>query len=193
MEEVFVKKIVIGACLVLAFSMSAFSQGARQQNTDKSCQEFVGKFYKWYVGMALKHNRLTEPRSVVNSRPYLFSPDLLRELKENYQAQDKAGSNLVSLDGDPFVGGDGPPDRYIAGKITRKDGRCQIELHGIREGKKSETPDVTPELVFRKGHWVFANFYFPSPSDTKAWNVLEGLRRIREEEDKNTSKNHDNL
>lgn len=156
-------KISVVVHFSLRFSVSAFCQESEQRNTDKSCQQFVGRFYNWYVGTALRQNRLTQPRLVLKSGPHLFSHDLLQALREDYEAQDKAGSELVSLDADPFVGGDGPPDRYIVEKVTVKDGRCWVELDGVWEGKKSETPDVTPELIFKRGRWIFTNFYFPKP------------------------------
>ena len=173
-------KACIGMCLCLALSMFALGQEKREQNTSKSCGAFVGRFYTWYVAIAVRHNRLPESDLALKSKPYLFSPDLIQQLREDTEAQEKAGSDLVSLDADPFVGADGPAERYAVEKITIKDGRCWAEVHGVWEGKQSETPDVTPELVLKGGRWLFVNFYFPSPSDPKAWNLLDALDADRE-------------
>ena len=86
----------------------------------------------------------------------------------------------ADADADPFLGADGPAERYIVERITMKDGKCWAEVHGVWEGKENETPDVTPELVLKNGRWLFVNFYFPSPSDPKAWNLLSALEADRE-------------
>jgi hypothetical protein len=39
---------------------------------------------------------------------------------------------------------------------------------------------MTPELVLKNGRRMFVNFYFPSPSDPKAWNLLGALEADRE-------------
>jgi hypothetical protein len=174
-------KTGICLCLCLALSMPVFAQERPEQNTNESCSEFVGKFYTWYLGMVLRNNdRSRKSDTALKSRPYLFSPDLIQELKEDSNAQKKAGSDLVSLDADPFLGADGPAARYIVERITIKDGKCWAEVHGVRERKESETAEVTPELVLKGGRWVFVNFYFPSPSDPKAVNLLSGLKDLRE-------------
>jgi hypothetical protein len=173
-------KACVGLFLCLTLSISVFGQEKGQQNTSKSCREFVGRFYTWYLAIALSQNRLRKSDLAVKSRPYLLSPDLVRQLREDSEAQEKAGSDLVSLDADPFLGADGPAERYIVERITMKDGKCWAEVHGVWEGKENETPDVTPELVLKNGRWLFVNFYFPSPSDPKAWNLLSALEADRE-------------
>jgi hypothetical protein len=84
-------KTWIGLCLCLTLSMSVFGQEGKQQNTSKACQEFVGRFYTWYLATALSHNRLTKPDLALKSRPYLFSPDLVQQLRQDSEAQEKAG------------------------------------------------------------------------------------------------------
>ena len=97
----------VGLCLCLTFSISLSGQERRQQNISKSCREFVGRFYTWYLGMALKTNRSRTSDLALKSKPYLFSPDLVQQLREDSDAQEKAGSDLVSLDADAFLGADG--------------------------------------------------------------------------------------
>jgi hypothetical protein len=57
--------------------------------------------------MALKTNRSRTSDLALKSKPYLFSPDLVQQLREDSDAQEKAGSDLVSLDADAFLGADG--------------------------------------------------------------------------------------
>lgn len=104
----------------------------------------------------------------------------MQQLRADSEAQEKAGSDLVSLDADPFLGADGPAERYIVERITIMDGKCWAEAHGVREGKESKTPDVTPELVLKGRPMAFRRFLLPSPSDPKEWNLLGALEADRE-------------
>jgi hypothetical protein len=165
--------------LLLCLPLSASSQERRLQNTGSSCREFVAKFYSWYLINASKENQGRAGDVALKDRPYLFSPVIVQSLREDDEAQEKAGSDLVSLDGDPFVGADGLAERYIVEKVTVRDGRCWAEVHAVWEGKEDVTPDVTPELVIKHGRWLFANFYFPSPSDPKGWDLLGALKALR--------------
>ena len=118
--------------------------------------------------------------SALKYRSYLFSSDIVQQIKEDTNAQDKAGSDLVSLDGDPFVGNDGFGERYIVDRITIKDGVCWAEVHAVWNEKENESPDVTAELVVKGGGWIFANFYYPSPSGPDSLNLLGELKALRE-------------
>jgi hypothetical protein len=181
----------IGLCLSLALSISLFGQENRQQANTESCRAFVGRFYTWYLAKAVGPNGLSKPDLAWKSRPYLFSPDLVRQLREDFEAQEKAGSDLVSLDADPFAGPDGTAERYIVERIGIKDGICWAEVHGVWEGRERETPYVTPELKLKAGRWVFVNFYFPSPSAPKGWNLLGALKAGRELRNKYGPRKHE--
>jgi hypothetical protein len=140
----------------------------------------VTTFYAWYLGRALKG---TERPAWVLAFRYKggeFSSDLVQQLREDLEAQRKAGSDLVSLDGDPFIGADGPAERYVVKRITKKDGRCWAEVHAVWNGEEDAAPDVTPELVIEKGRWLFVNFYFPAPSTPSSGNLLSMLKALRE-------------
>jgi hypothetical protein len=173
-------KTFIGLCLYVAFCITACGQETHQVNdATKSCREFVAQFYAWYPGVGVGQKNVRKSDLALKSRPYLFSRELVRQLQEDSDAQEKAGSDLVSLDADPFIGADGVPERYIVKKVTVKNGRCWAEVHELSEGKESTTPDVTPELVLNRNRWIFMNFYFPSPSIPKAWNLLDELKAGR--------------
>jgi hypothetical protein len=170
----------VSVVLLLCLALIASSQDGRPQNTGSSCREFVAKFYSWYLVNASKENQGRAGDVALRDRSYLFSPAIVQALREDDEAQDKAGSDLVSLDGDPFVGGDGLAERYIVEKVTVRDGRCWAEVHAVWEGKEHEMPDVIPELVIKNGRWRFTNFYFPSPSNPKGWDLLGALKALRE-------------
>lgn len=173
-------KTCVGLCLCMALSISVFGREERQQDTTESCRAFVERFYTWYLTKAVGPTGLSKPDSAWRLRPYLFSPDLVRQLREGFEAQGKAGSDLVSLDADPFAGPDGAAERYVVGRITVKDRMCWAGVHGVWEGKERKTPDVTPELGFKDGRWIFKNFYFPSPTAPGARNLLDALKALRE-------------
>jgi hypothetical protein len=176
------KALRTNTCVVFCFCLfpvSLFSQERVEHDRSESCREFVAKFYSWYLAEGTKRNRLPDSDSVLASRPYLFSSVLVRQLREDSEAQKKAGSDLVSIEADPFLGADGLAERYAVEKITIADGRCWAEVHGVWGAKENAGPDVTPELVEKSGRWLFVNFYFPSPSDPKAWNLRGELKAGR--------------
>jgi hypothetical protein len=126
--------------------------------------------------------------SALKYRSYLFSSDIVQQIKEDTEAQDKAGSDLVSLDGDPFVGNDGFGEHYIVERVTIKEGVCWAEVHAVWNGKEDDSPDVTAELVVKGGRWIFVNFYYPSPSNPDSLNLLGELKALREARKQSQSK-----
>jgi hypothetical protein len=48
------------------------------------------------------------------------------------------------------------------------------------DGKEDATTNVTPELALKGDRWVFVNFYYPTPSDPKALDLLSMLKSLRE-------------
>lgn len=175
-----VMSVCVGLCLCFVFSIAAFGQERHQSNdAAASCQAFVTRFYTWYLGLPVKQKQMRKSDVALKSRPYLFSSELVRQLREDSNAQEKAGSDLVSLDADPFLA-DGAAERYSVRKVTLNGRQCWAEVHGVWEGKESTTPDVTPELLLNTDRWVFVNFYFPSPSSSKGWNLLDELKAARE-------------
>jgi hypothetical protein len=175
----FQKKICIGVLLYLTFPLLPLAGEAKRPTTSKSCKEFVGEFYSWYLELKLKNSGTRTSDLALKARLGFFSPYLVQLLREDSAAQDKAGSDLVSLDADPFIGADGPADRYLVKRVTLKNGKCWAQVYGVREHQEGPMPDVTPELELKNDQWRFVNFYFPSPSDPKSWNVLDELRSIR--------------
>ncbi|MFZ0306401.1 MAG: hypothetical protein WAL75_27190 [Terracidiphilus sp.] len=176
------KSISLVFILYLALSSSVSSQQRRPQSASSSCRKFVGEFYSWYLDKAAKEKVNRDGLVALKYRSYLFSPAIVRALQEDNEAQEKAGSDLVWLDADPFVGPDGFGEGYIVEKVTVRDGKCFAEVHTVWEGKEDEPPDVIPELAIRNGRWLFVNFYFPSPSNPKGWDLLGALKGMREDE-----------
>ena len=115
----------------------------------------------------------------MKERPDAFSSNLLLQLREESDVQKRAGSDLVGLDADPFFGADGHGEGFVVEKIKTRDDSCWAEIHIVWDGKEDATPGVTPELTLKEGRWRFVNFYFPSPSNPKALNLLSQLKALR--------------
>ena len=150
-------------CIVCLLCLAQFLSGQEKRPTgvNNSCRAFVREFYLWYRTNA---SQVTwRPDDIaLKYRSYLFSPAIIQAIQEDEKAQDKAGSDLISLDADPFAGADGLAEGYNVGKVTVKDGRCWAEVHAVWMGKEDQMPDIGPELVIKNGNWLFVNFSFPS-------------------------------
>lgn len=128
-------KIWISLFLYLMCAFSSYA-APKQEKTSRSCQDVVERFYHWYLTNAWKQKHMLPAPYALKHRAYLFSSSIITQVTEDYQAQDMAGSDLVSLDGDPFVGPDGAAERYIVEKVTTKDDTCWAEVHGVGWRKK---------------------------------------------------------
>jgi hypothetical protein len=179
-----IKSIAVVLFLCLALCVSASSQEKQLQSSIDSCRAFVGEFYSWYLANDSKLTQHYAGDAALKYRPCLFSPAIVRALRKDEEVQDKAGSDLVSLDADPFAGSDGLAEGYVVGKVTVTNGKCWAEVHAIWAGKEDEMPDVTPELAIKNGSWFFVNFYFASPTNSRARDLLSQLKALREEQKK---------
>jgi hypothetical protein len=178
------KSILLVFFLYLGLSSSVSSQERGPRSGSSSCRRFVEEFYSWYLAADSKGDQGPAGSVALKYRPYLFSRAIIQAVRGDYEAQEKAGSDLVSLDADPFVGADGLGEGYFVGKVKVRNGTCLAEVHAVWEGKEDESPDVIPELAIKNGGWLFVNFFFPSPSNPKGWDLLGALKGMREDEKK---------
>jgi hypothetical protein len=178
-------KICTGSFLCLIIPSLLVGQERHQQDLDKSCREFVGTFYAWYLPKALRDNPERAWDLALKYKRYVFSSELYRQLSEDSEAQRKADGDLVGLDFDPFLRTQDPGGRYVVKRITIKDGRCWADVHAVRSGKESTTPSVTPELELKDDRWIFVNFHYQDPARPGwSWDLLRelnDLRRYREQ------------
>jgi hypothetical protein len=126
-----------------------FEPAHAQSKEEQSCQEFVQKFYDWYVSRELefecKHlkdthhedidslnscRRASEFHSVEVMRlEQALSPKLKRLLDDDYAAQAKA-DEIVGMDGDPFLNGNaGVIYNYVVDSVQVKDGKCNATVN----------------------------------------------------------------
>ncbi len=173
--------LAFAICLFVSASCLLHAQGGSDQEIRASCRAFVQEFYNWYVPIALKDS--TEPSSNValRQRAASFEPELLRLLQED-AAANAGDDEIVGLDFDPFLSSQDPSHRFVVEEVVQKEGRCFAEVRGIQAGKKQEK--VVAELVWKDGHWLFADFHYPPNGDLLAG--LESAHKERSEQPKKT-------
>jgi hypothetical protein len=148
----------------------------------ESCNRFVQAFYDWYVKQTGSSGGI---EATLKRRRADFSPDLVRALNEDLAASKKHPGEIVGLDFDPFLAAQDVAMRYVTGKVTQKGERYFVPVYGFWDGKKHARPDVTPELTYQHGKWVFVNFHYAKdPKHPENENLLAVLRALREDRKK---------
>ena len=158
-------------CLVVMIPCWAHGQSA------ESCRSFVREFYKWYTQDDGKWGY----DDALKRRRGSFSAELVRRLQEDRAAQARTPGEITGLDFDPFINAQDLAQEYRVGKVTRRGKSYLAQVFGIWNGKKSVKPDVTPELVFTRGRWVFVNFHYEAlpKEQSNLLRVLELYRKDR--------------
>ncbi len=173
-----------GLLTFLATLCALAQQSGSPSDMQKSCRDVVQAFYGWYVPKALKDSEVPASDLALKYKAALFSPQLLRALREDSQAQAKAKGEIVGLDFDPFLNTQDPSERYVLGNVSVKDDRCSVEVYSVSSGKKSAKAAVVPELVFKGGHWMFVNFHYGKSKRSEGENLVSTLKRLREDRQK---------
>jgi len=174
-------KPLVSLCLgfILTASCLVAGQAAKPANTEASCRSFVQAFYTWYLPKGSRSAGGRSWKDVVRYKSATFSPELFRQLKEDYAASAKNKDEIVGLDFDPILNSQDPCSRYVAEKVTAKGDGYLVEVFGVCEGKKSKTVDITPEVVFKDGQWMFVNFHYGTGKDENLLSILKQLRDDR--------------
>src|ERR1051325_600832 len=85
----------------------------RSQQIDiRVVQDFVQEFYSWYVPVAAKSRSGRASDLALSSLASAFESSLVRQLKEDSDAQAKVSGDIVGLDFDPFLAAQDPCQRY---------------------------------------------------------------------------------
>lgn len=180
-------KTVVGGSILFLLATACFpSSQTKREDSQQSCRDFVQKFYDWYVPKLLKAFDTKEDGGwglALRYKGSEFSPELVRQLKEDRDAQDNSPGEIVGLDFDPFLYSQDPSEHFVVGNITDKDGRYLVEVYGMSSGKRREK--VVPELVRKNGRWLFVNFHYPdsghgSGKDGDLLHLLKSLREDRQ-------------
>jgi len=168
-------------CL-LSLSLAICSSVSKAQNasTEKpdGCKALVQSFYDWYVPVAARRNARPSFYLALQSKPTWFSRELTVLLKKDSATPTENG-DLLELDFDPFLNTQdvgNPPNKYKAGRVTRKGENVFVDLKIDDPAEKAEKPIVTAELQVSSGRCVFTNFYY-----SESANLLTLLKHNRTE------------
>ena len=162
-------------------SLSATAQPANSPEQIPACRRFVQDFYSWYVPFTQKPTNGPAFNLALRNKAEVFSPELLRALKLDSEAQARAKGEIDGIDFDPLVGGLDPADHYTVRQVTVKGDRCFAEVwrdSPTDTTEKSRKPDAVAELAQRAGHWEFVNFHYPEVSRRLA-EYLDRLHKQR--------------
>jgi hypothetical protein len=144
---------------------------------EKSCRAFVQSFYKWYLSKPLADRAYKEKAGC-------FSPELLKQLTEDYAASQKVSGEVVGLDFDPFLSTNAEPHaKYVATKVTKKANNYLVQVDGSG-GNRADHTRLLPEVAQKEGKCQFVNFHyadFKSPNDNLV-SILKTLREDRRKE-----------
>lgn len=171
--------------LLAAFPCVLQAQPKSTHEITKPVRVFVQTFYDWYVPISLRNNSVPASDFALKYKSSDFSPELLRALQEDSNARAKVTGEVVGLDFDPFLNGQDPCQRYDVGEIAHRGASYWVDVYGICSGRKSQKPDVTAELVYKNGHWLFVNFHYNGiakqyPQSADLVSILKLLRKDRE-------------
>ena len=171
-------KPLILFCLIAFAAVTMQGQQSVAKPADQSCRRFVQGFYDWYVPRILKSADTYE--IVLKNKPGLFSPALIRMLREDLSAAKANSGEIDGLDFDPFLNSQDPSTKFSVTKTKVVGTKCSAEVHGITDGVNNE--EVHPELTFENGAWRFVNFHYEQNSDLIA--MLKSLRADRQKSPK---------
>lgn len=152
--------------------------------TGDSCRQFVQQFYHWYLPTS-QHAKGDPADLALKVKSSAFSPQLAKELKEDFDAQRKAKGDLVGLDFDPFLNSqDDGFEKCSAGNVVVQNASCRVDV-SCNFPRQPVQKLVTPELQFARGHWFFVNFHYHIDSgDDDLLHILKGLREDRKPKSK---------
>ena len=178
--------VVVVLLLIAASSPVCVVAQSSQGNEDSSCRRFTQEFYDWYAPLVqdISPNAVSVARHKIRDRELeVLSPRLLRALRADNEAQERAKGELVGLDFDPFVGSQDPADHYEAGKSHLEGNRCSVEVWSASRNdaaEKSDKPDVVAVLAQESGRWRFVNFKYPQLNS----DLLSELAELAKERSK---------
>ena len=146
-----------------------------QSDSVAQAQRAVQEFYTWYVPMAAKTPSAW--MHAIRQRKATFAPAIVRALRADSVAAAAHPSEVVGLDGDPFLNAQDPCDRYVSVKTTARGRVYLVEVLGTGGCVAHTKPDVIVEVGrgSTAGRWVFLNFRYVDPDD----NLLDLLKRLR--------------
>jgi hypothetical protein len=168
--------------LLPAITLVAFASYGQTPDGSKSLHQFVQTFYNWYVPIANKPSQGPTCCIALKQRPQLFSPELIKALQSDLNAQAKSPGEIVGVDWDPFLNSQDPEQHYQVGSIKHSSSVYLVSVHAVTSGKMSQTADVIAEVSKINGLWIFSNFR--SAKGTDLLSSLDNFRKQRQKPSK---------
>jgi hypothetical protein len=164
------------AALVWALVAGCTSAKTSQPTADDA-RRAVADFYSWYVPLA-RGTPQADMRAV-RERPSTFSPQLVDALRADSVASAASPSEVVGLDGDPFLNSQDPCEQYAPVNSSERDGHFFVDVLGSGGCAAHTTPDVTVDVAPVAGRLVFNNFIFSSKPRADLLATLSDLAAAR--------------
>ncbi len=142
------------------------------------CKKFVQEFYDWYLPKAsadVNKQGSTAEALALKKRPDDFSRALKYALTVEAAAGTKS-TELVGLDGDPFLNCQQCPLHVKYGDPKLTGYKCQLPLYFIQDGEAETAPHVIPEAMYTQKRWVFTNFIDGDGSG----DLMQTLKKIKQ-------------
>jgi hypothetical protein len=162
--------------LPFLLSLAVAALQAQEAKPEDPVRKFARDFYRWYVPIAFKGNKVPAFGIAIKQRPSSFSPQLLKALRDDAEAQAKAIGEMVGLDFDPFLNSQDPSNHYVIGQIKLKNDGSWVDIHTSKSEKTHAKSSVIAVVNQSGGHWFFTNFRFPNDGD-----ILETLQILKQD------------
>ena len=182
--EIVVKALmrIILIILLLSYASEAFCGNTGSARTpvteDKdSAGAFVQDFYDWYSPIAFREKNSLPWVSALTQHKELFSLKLVYALKRDSMASSNIDGTYTGLDTDPFVNTDNPCEHYLVAQVLEYTKTFRTDIQAVCNGKLQSRVVVSAEVVFKKDHWQFTDFYYPEGRDL--FQLLAELRKER--------------
>ena len=183
-------KLRISAFLLIALLLPTFAaaQASKPTRTPPKtadelrddCKKFVQDFYEWYIPKAtadVSKQGSTAEALALKKRPDDFSRALRYALTGNASASAKS-TEVVGLDGDPFLNCQDCPKKVKYGEPRLTGYKCQVGLYFMRDNVPEEKPHVVAEAMYTQKRWVFTNFLDGDGGDD-LMTILQKLKQQR--------------
>lgn len=171
--------VAAGMLTILLCSVTVANTGKTGyvHSDENTCRSFVQSFYKWYVTKDVADSRYKERASA-------FSPQLLKQLDDDYAASQRNSGEIVGLDFDPFLATNSDPyAKYVVTKVTKKGSNYLVQVEGSG-GRTVGHTYIVPEVSYKNGKCQFVNFHYSDfkPPDDNLVSILKFLSNERRKE-----------
>jgi hypothetical protein len=185
-------KLRLSVLLITALLLptSLYAQAAKATKTPPKtadelrdeCKKFVQDFYDWYLPKAtadVNKQGSTAEALALKKRSDDFSRALKYALMKD-SASSAHSTEVVGLDGDPFLNCQDCPKKVKYGDPKLTGYKCQVPLYFMQDNVPEEKPHVTAEAMYTQKRWVFTNFLDPDGGD----DLLTTLQKLKADRSK---------